>query len=482
MTTGGKDPSYSLIVVGTSFASSFFLWRYLRKAGPGERILVLERGGRIEHRELIKRPFMEIFDEGNRYFLNRNPEKSWVFRVLFGGCSNCWTGNTPRQLPEDFELRSRYGVGVDWPLTYDELEPYYCDVEDAMPVAGPSDDSPFPRSRPYPLPPHRQNDPDLLLKKAYPEDFFVLPAARPSLDTQRRPRCCANNICPLCPINSKFTVMNSEVGDAYRDPRVELVLGARVDAVDTQAGRATGVVYTREGREERTKGEVVALGANAIMNPHILIRSGLEHPWLGRGICEQIGAAFDVYLGGLDSFQGSTIQTGHGYMLHRGRRRRERAAALLETANMVFLRMERGKWRQRMMVKLVFEDLPRRDNLVRPSDEDPTRPEVVYNGHSDYAQRGIDALSAEVEKVLSPLPVEKIFPMAAPPTEAHIQCSVRMGRDPAESVVDRHLVHHRIRNLLVLGASAFPTCPPANPTLTLSALSLWAADHLKARS
>jgi choline dehydrogenase-like flavoprotein len=53
-----------------------------------------------------------------------------------------------------------------------------------------------------------------------------------------------------------------------------------------------------------------------------------------------------------------------------------------------------------------------------------------------------------------------------------------MGNDPASSVVDKHLIHHRIRNLLVLGASAFPTASPAYPTVTVSALSLWAADNL----
>jgi choline dehydrogenase-like flavoprotein len=53
-----------------------------------------------------------------------------------------------------------------------------------------------------------------------------------------------------------------------------------------------------------------------------------------------------------------------------------------------------------------------------------------------------------------------------------------MGTDPNNSVVDRQLLHHRIRNLAVLGGGAFPTCPAANPTLTLSALSLWAAERL----
>jgi choline dehydrogenase-like flavoprotein len=52
-----------------------------------------------------------------------------------------------------------------------------------------------------------------------------------------------------------------------------------------------------------------------------------------------------------------------------------------------------------------------------------------------------------------------------------------MGSDPTSSVVDRYLVHHKVRNLLVLGASAFPTASPSYPTLTVAALSLWAADH-----
>jgi choline dehydrogenase-like flavoprotein len=53
-----------------------------------------------------------------------------------------------------------------------------------------------------------------------------------------------------------------------------------------------------------------------------------------------------------------------------------------------------------------------------------------------------------------------------------------MGNDPSDSVVDRTLRHHKVRNLLVLGSGAFPTCPAANPTLTLSSLSTWAAARL----
>jgi choline dehydrogenase-like flavoprotein len=54
-----------------------------------------------------------------------------------------------------------------------------------------------------------------------------------------------------------------------------------------------------------------------------------------------------------------------------------------------------------------------------------------------------------------------------------------MGEDVATSVVDRNLVHHRVRNLIVLGGSVFPTIAPTHPTLTICALSMWAADRLQ---
>ena len=109
----------------------------------------------------------------------------------------------------------------------------------------------------------------------------------------------------------------------------------------------------------------------------------------------------------------------------------------------------------------------------------PSAASSVYRGHSDYAQRGIEALGELLPQLLSALPVEKFVLDERPSaTENHILGTAIMGSDPQHSVVDRHLVHHQVRNLLVLGSGAFPTGSPANPTLTISALSLWAAHHL----
>lgn len=417
-------------------------------------------------------------------YVNRTPEKEWVFLHAFGGNSNCWSGSTPRMLPDDFKLRSRFGVGVDWPLSYDELEPYYCDVEEIMNVSGPpNDDSPFPRSRPYPLPPHRFNGVDRMFKKAYPQELFALPCARPTRATPNRPMCCGSMMCSLCPVDSKFTILN-ELHGLYRDRRVMLEVGASVQAVDVEAGRvAKGVRYVVDGEERMAEGELVVLAANAIFNPHVLLRSGLAHHELGRGLGEQVGKRVIVYLDGVDNYGGSTYIVGHWYGLHRSESRRQRAAALVELSNIPDLRMERGKWRQVAHLRCIFEDLRQPRNTVTINAADPFKPEVVYAGHSDYTQRGIESLRSELERWLAPFPVEDLFIRpTCEVTEYHIQGTVVMGNDPRTSVVDEYSLHHIVRNLVVLGSSNFPTMATANPTLTISALALRTADHITGRT
>src|SRR5690554_2992457 len=119
---------YDIVAVGTGFATTFFLHRYLQRSARNLRVLVLEGGEFISHSEQMKHSkdlrwmIRRTWDQ----FVNNSPEKLWNYFPAFGGGSNCWAACTPRLLPEDFRLKSTYGVGADWPLTYEELEPYYC--------------------------------------------------------------------------------------------------------------------------------------------------------------------------------------------------------------------------------------------------------------------------------------------------------------------------------------------------------------------
>jgi hypothetical protein len=209
---------------------------------------------------------------------------------------------------------------------------------------------------------------------------------------------------------------------------------------------------------------------------HILLNSGDTNKSTGHYLAEQIGYYALVNLDGLENKGGSSIITANGFMLHDGAHRSDHAACIIENHNDYFVRYEHGKWRNIAKFKFVFEDVPQYENCVRRS-ENRRAPSVHYSSHSDYVNKGLAHLHEEIGKILSPLPVEDIYLDDRPQaSESHILGTTRMSDNPESGVVDKHLLHHNYRNLFVLGGSTFPSISPSNPTLTLSALSLWAAD------
>ena len=472
---------YDLIIAGTGFAASFFLHRYLQHAPKNARVLVLERGERVEQHRPGPFASKHRLSE-KRHTINRNPEKEWHFSVGFGGGSNCWWACTPRLLPNDFRIKTTYGVGRDWPLSYDDLETFYCDAEELLAVAGDSHDSPTPRSRPYPQPPHRFNGPDLAFKRAYPDAYFPQPSARPTASTASgRPACCNNGVCSSCPIDSKYTIRR-EMGSCYADPRVSLLTGARLDLVTTRSNVVTGVEYDHRGVEKKASSDFVALGTNAIFNPFTLLRSGISDAWVGKRLHEQRSVMCSVDLRDVDNFQGSTSVTGNGYMFYDGLHRRNHAACLIENHNYPAIRLTPGKWRKRMSLKFIFEDLPRERNRVVFDERQPDKPVITYAGQSSYAKRGMDRVGEYLKVLGEVIAIERVNSIQAHGSESHILGTALMGNDSKTSVVDRSQLHHRYRNLAVLGGSSFPTSSPSNPTLTICALSLWSAGQIFGRS
>jgi choline dehydrogenase-like flavoprotein len=471
---------YDVAIVGTGFASSFFLYQYLQRAGADVRILVLERGNadtkpwQLQHRASSSIGLDQVYR-------NATPEKLWLTSPGFGGNSKCWWAGTLRMMPNDFRLRSRYGVGDDWPLSYEDLDPWYTAVEDIMMVSGA--DTPMPRSKPYPLPPHRFSDPDELLKKAFPQAWFHPATARASIATGKRGVCCASGICDLCPVDAKFTVQNG-LAEIYRDPRVTLKLNAPVEVVETRAGLACGVTYLDGGRAVTAPADLVVLGASALFNPHILLRSGIDDRLIGKRLSEQYALNVCIDLDGVKAYNGSTVITGNGYLFYDGEHRRDHAACMIETWTSPFtyqeapLRTEPGRWTERQYFRFIFDETPLETNTVGVCKDDPRLALTAFHGYSDYAKRGARQIPKMIDKLATALPIERIVDISEATTSGHIQGTVVMGTDASNSVVDGFLAHHRIRNLLVLGASAFPTAIAGLPTLTLSALAMRAADQL----
>lgn len=475
--------NYDLLVVGTSFSSSFFLYKYLQKSNNDVKILVLERGSFLPHVERLKRarekPFGQVsFISGstNRIHYVSSSDKPWIFDPSFGGNSNCWTGCTPRFMPSDFKLKSLYGVGIDWPIRYDDLEAYYCEAEEIMEISGP-EVTPYPMSKRYPLPAHKLNTVDKILNKEYGSLYISQPTARAS-KTSTRAQCCASSICHLCPMGSKFTIENGLMS-VYQDPRVTIQYDTQVVSLDIEGGVVKGVVAIDNHNEHvKYAGNVVALGANAIFNAHILLNSGDENEHTGRNLSEQVGYYGYVHLNDLDNVGGSTIITANGFMLYDTPNRKNAAACLIESHNDPFIRAEFGKWRKIAKFKFVFEDIPQNNNRVMRSKSE-LYPEIEYNGHSAYVEKGYELVKGKLPTLLSKLPVEEILlDENHQASESHILGTTRMSANKNDGVVDANLVHHTYRNVFVLGGGAFPTISPANPTLTLSALSLRAVDKM----
>jgi choline dehydrogenase-like flavoprotein len=262
-----------------------------------------------------------------------------------------------------------------------------------------------------------------------------------------------------------------------------------VQTVEAAAGVARAVNYIQEDVPRRDTGDLIVLAASALFNPHILLRSGFDHPLIGRRLHEQMPIYVTFDLKGVKCYNGSTVLSGLGYLFYEGEHRRDHAACMIETWSSPFayrpddaLRLEPNRWNERLMLGFLFDDIPSDANRVTVSEHDPRRARVRFGEYSDYAKRGADQIPRMIDKLAEALPIERLVSTSLGTTAAHIQGTVVMGNDPAASVVDRHLIHHQYRNLLVLGSSSYPTASPAYPTLTVSALSLWAADHVLGRA
>lgn len=462
---GAARERWDVILVGSSFAACFFA-RALR--GRGLSILMVERGpyvdrdAQLDARHTFRPPAVAQRNSSGR-------RKDWAVRHQFGGCSNCWWGNTPRLHPSDFEMRSRYGVAADWPFGYETLEPFLAEAEEIMEIAGGGSEHVLPRSRPYPHPPHVPTRAERRLMEADP-GWVPMPTARANGGS--RSTCCAAGACSLCPVDAKFTILNGQ--DAFADPGLALLVEAECRRVETEAGRATGIVVRGpSGRETRLRGDLVGLGANPIGTSAVLLRSGIGGARVGQGIHEQAGqfAWIDIPF---DNYYGGTSCTGMGYAFYDGPWRSEAASVLLESWNAPpSLRMERGRWLQRLKLKLVAEDIPLPENRIVLEEDEPV---IEWTGHSAFTEAGL-ARARDGVPALVPF-AENVTFGDQEPTEAHIIGGTPMGASPDAGVVDAGGRLFDVPNVLCLGASAFPTGAAANPTLTLSALSLYFGSRL----
>jgi len=433
-----------------------------------------------------------------------------------GGGSVLYNAQWPRMLPDDFRVRSVDGVADDWPLRYAHLQPYYEATDRDFGVSGLGGNPMYPLGTDPPLGPLPIGEVGMLLARAHARlGWHWWPGTNAILSgpyAGRNP-CVRRGSCGSgCNEGAKASTDLTHWPDVVRRGG-RVVTGARVERIVVdRRGLACGAEYADgTGARRYQPAQVLVCAANGIGTPRLLLASACAlHPdglanssgLVGRNLMlhplASVSGQFDRPLGGWRAHSGVLVHSLE-YARSDPARGFARGATWALTSAGGPLRAAlagRDSWggshhanvRQRLgrtgSWVIIAEDLPDPDNRVTLSvtlmDGDGVpAPKVTYR-LADNTRRLI-AWHTERAK-------ESLTEAGAWRTEAyghqangHFMGTARMGTDPATSVVNPDCTAHDVANLMVPDGSAFVTAGSANPTTTIAAVALRAADRLLER-
>ncbi len=519
-----------LIVVGSGGLGSSVA---IQVAKTGKSVIMLEAGPQIPNWKVIQNwrssprkdnwvaPYGNYPWAPNSYttgYLNKDIDTlRWPGTVrAVGGTSRHWTGITWRFLPEDFKINSLYGIGRDWPIDYDELEPYYSEAEYFIGVAGVNDDDQsgnhpgqsYPhRSRPYPMPPEAKpyaiQRVQMRLAK---QGLKVLhtPNCRASVNYDGRPACIGNNICqsPECPIGAKFSgAMAVEKAIAAG---VQLRSEAVVDKLEKDSsGKITSLSYqTPDGSRTTLKAKAYVIAGHALETPKLLLMNGLAER------SGQVGKNLMVHPGFMSLFEvDEPLWQGRGQYNHSvisnwrsGDHRKESAAFTMSPWNVNNTVDITNELLQHKLIgsKLdeAIEHTVGHTLMTLSILEDPADPanHISLNKNwkdslglpglnmrykvSDYTKACVPNIHKNSALIAKAMGVKKDITNVYFVTHGHLMGTVMMGDDPGSSVVDRNLRCHDHENLFLVTTGVYPSSTSVNPTLTGYAMAIRAGHYL----
>ncbi len=512
-----SDTHYDVIIIGTGAGGGTLAYHL---APSGKRILLLERGDYLP-REQQNWDAEEVFVK-NRYIspdtwytADGKPFQPQIHYVI-GGATKLYGAALYRLRKEDFgELRHHDGLSPAWPISYEEMEPYYSYAEQLYQVHGQHGEDPTdpPASAPYPFPavshePRMQQLHDDLRKNGY--HAFHAPCGI-LLDEQDRAastciRCSTCDGYP-CLVHAKADAEVICVRPALEFPNVTLLRHAPVVKLTTSSsGReVTEVVVEHDGAREIYQGNIVVVACGAANSAKLLLVSANDrHPHGLANGSDQVGRNYmfhnskailavsttpnetvfqktvglnDFYFGmeGFDYPMGNIQMTGKSVPpMYRGEKPRLTRLAptwtLTEVAHHAV-----DFW-------LSTEDLPRPDNRVTVDAHGNIRLSYTPN-NQESTKRLYDQVKSMLPKIgmqqgrliQRDLYLQNEIPVAG---VAHQAGTCRFGTDPATSVLDTNCRTHEVDNLYVVDTSFFPSIGAVNPALTAIANALRVGDHI----
>lgn len=444
---------FDVCVIGSGFAGTHL---GLQLVEAGYRTAIVEVG---DERGLSTRDAFEVQNTGKIDYA-ANATRA----IVLGGTSSIWSGVVNRLRPADFHLSSTYGMDVDWPISYEDLAPYYCQAETALAARG----RPFrpgaepPRSCEYPL---AIPGPYVSLERTFegqPVPFFSVPLSKRN--------------------DQPVRLVDEEIPRFERSPMASLFVRHRISRLITEDGHsiAHAEVQTPSGAREKLRARYFVVASGVIESPRLLLLSRSQ--WFPDGLGNRQGLV------------------GANFVEHPTSRIRFKSNLGVDLGNegyrtYVFNEWARGQglsaYSYQLHVgptgaaewKVQPEMEPVLDNRVTLSRQDVDSfgdpiPSLSFN----YTQRDEETIRAGQGYFLS-----EAIAMGADANElevlenfrAHPAGTCRMGFDESDGVVDRNNRVFGISNLFVSGASVYPVSGTSNPTLSVVAMTLRLADHLK---
>jgi choline dehydrogenase-like flavoprotein len=514
---------YDIIIIGTGAGGGTLAYKL---AGSGKRILLLERGDFLP-REKENWDATKVFAENKYTTMERwYDSQGKLFQpgqhYYVGGNTKFFGAVLFRMRREDFgEIRHHGGISPAWPLTYDDMEPYYTEAEKIYHVRGVRGEDPTePRANvPYPYPaishePRIQMLSDALQASGY-QPFHLPMGIRLNEAMRRKSLCIRCETCDgfPCLVNAKSDAHIMCVNPALEHPNVTLVTNAKVTKLETDAsGRTvTNVVVERDAQTESFSGDIIVLSAGAINSSVLLLKSANEkHP---DGLANSSGVVGGHYMAhhntAFIALSGVPIETvfqktlgindfylkdkdwgfpmGHIQMLGKTTRDLLKAEVGAPAPRFTY------DWiaKHAMDFWLTTEDLPHPDNRVTlRRDGEITLHYQITNGEAH--KRLVQKLKDVLHKIHCNDKVcycnDHIFPdkllldRAIPLAGVAHQCgTVRFGDDPKTSALNINCKAYDLDNLYVVDASFFVSSSAVNPSLTIMANALRVGDHLIGR-
>ena len=507
---------YDLIIIGSGAGGGTLAYKL---AASGKHILLLERGDWLA-RERQNWDAVEVFVK-NRYV---SPD-TWQDKddkpfqpgshYFVGGATKMYGAALFRFRCEDFGvLRHHDGISPAWPISYEDIEPYYLQAEHLYHVHGERGVDPTepPASGPYPHPPisHEpriQEIADHWQRAGYRPFHAPTAVLLDEQDGQQSKciRCAACDGFP-CLAQAKADAETICVRPALRYPNVTLITGAHVTRLTTgPTGRdVRKVIVERNGEQLTFSGDIVVVSAGAANSAKLLLQSVNDrHP---------------------DGLANASRQVGRNYMFHNSTAlvalsKRPNETVFQKTlalndfyfgaddfdyplGNIQMIGKSSGPmfrgdaprfapgWSLEQMAHhavdfwLTTEDLPDPNNRITVTSDGANKLEYTPNNQEPTRRLKVKLQEllehADMHPHLIPNNVYlgKSIPIAG---VGHQAGTVRFGRDPRTSVLDIKCKAHELDNLYVVDAGFFPSIAAVNPSLTIIANALRVGDHLLER-